>query len=85
VNVPAGTELKGLRLTRQSSQMGTERFDETKTPYGRRVLWSFFQQPSSAEPDSDVQAALDGYVAVTPLVASEYSHSAFEQLQKRVR
>ena len=85
VNVPAGTQFKGLKLARQSSEMGTERFDETRTPYGRRVLWSFFQQPASAEPDSDVQAALDGYVAVTPLIASEYSQAAFEALQKRIR
>src|SRR5690606_2560210 len=27
VNVPAGTELKGLKLARQSSQMGTERYE----------------------------------------------------------
>ena len=46
--------------------MGTERYDELRTPYGRPMLWSYFQQPTSAEPDSDVQAALDGYVAVTP-------------------
>jgi 5'-nucleotidase len=85
VNVPAGTELKGLKLARQSNQMGTERFDETRTPYGRRVFWSFFQQPSSAEPDSDVQAALDGYVAVTPLMASEFSQPAYDELQKRIR
>ena len=85
VNVPPGAEFKGLKLTRQSSQMGTERFDETRTPYGRRVLWSFFQQPASAEPDSDVQAALDGFVAVTPLMASEFSRPAFDDLQKRIR
>ena len=85
VNIPAGTEFKGMKLARQSNQMGTERFDETKTPYGRRTLWSFFIQPESAEPESDIQAALDGYVAVTPLVASEFSQSAFEELQKRIR
>lgn len=85
VNVPAGSDLKGLKLARQSSQMGTERFDEGHTPYGRRLFWSFFQQPTTAEPGSDVQAALDGYVAVTPLVASEFSEPAFNALQPRIR
>jgi 5'-nucleotidase len=85
VNVPAGAELKGLRLARQSSQMGTERFEESKTPYGRRMFWSFFEQPTTAEPGTDVQAALDGYVAVTPLQASEFSESAFEALKGRIR
>jgi 5'-nucleotidase len=85
VNVPAGAANKGLKLARQSATMGTERFDELRTPYGRPMLWSFFQQPTSAEPDSDVQATLDGYVAVTPLVASEFSPSAFELLKGRIK
>jgi 5'-nucleotidase len=85
VNVPAGNELKGLKLARQSSTMGTERFEESKTPYGRRVLWSLFVQPTTAEPGSDVQAALDGYVAVTPLVASEFSQRAFDELRSRIK
>ena len=85
VNVPAGAELKGLRLARQSSQMGMERFEEAKTPYGRPMFWSFFEQPTTAEPGSDVQATLDGYVAVTPLIASEFSESAFDELRKRIR
>lgn len=85
VNVPAGNELKGLKLARQSSQMGTERYEEARTPYGRRMYWSFFEQPTGAEPDSDVQAALDGYVSVTPLQASEFSPEAFELLKNRIR
>ena len=83
VNAPAGTELKGLRLATQSNQMGTERFDEARTPYGRRLFWSFFQQPTTAEPGSDVQAALDGYVAVTPLRASEFDDKSYEALKGR--
>lgn len=85
VNVPAGAAVKGLRLARQSRQMGTERFEEQKTPYGRRMFWSFFEQPTTAEPGTDVQAALDGYVAVTPLQAYEFSTEAFEQLKGRIR
>lgn len=83
VNVPAGTTNKGLKFARQSSQMGTERYDEAHTPYGRRLFWSFFIQPTTAEPGSDVQATLDGYVAVTPLRASEFDAEAFEKLKGR--
>ncbi len=83
VNAPAGTALKGLKLAPQSHQMGTERFDEARTPYGRRLFWSFFQQPTSGEPGSDVQTALDGYVAVTPLRASEFDDKAFDALRAR--
>jgi 5'-nucleotidase len=85
VNVPAGTGLKGLKLATQSRQFGRERFEESKTPYGRRLFWSFFEQPTAAEEGSDIQAALDGYVAVTPLVASEFSAEAFEKLKSVIR
>jgi 5'-nucleotidase len=83
VNVPAGPTNKGLKFARQSSQMGTEQFEEARTPYGRRLFWSFFVQPTTAEPGSDVQATLDGYVAVTPLRASEFDAEAFETLKGR--
>jgi 5'-nucleotidase len=85
INVPAGAEPKGLRLTRQSSQMGTERFEDARTPYGRPMFWGFFEQPTTAEPGSDVQATLDGYVAVTPLQASEFSGEAFDALKARLK
>jgi 5'-nucleotidase len=85
VNVPAGpADLhKGVKLVRQSSQMGMDRFEEAKTPYGRRLYWSFFQQPETAEPDTDVDAVLNGYIAVTPLVASEFQSEVLEKLQGR--
>ena len=83
VNAPAGTELKGLRLATQSNQMGTERFDEARTPYGRRLFWSFFQQPTTGEPGSDIHAVLEGYVAVTPLKASEFDDKSYESLKGR--
>jgi len=87
VNVPAGPAgaLKGLKLVRQSRRGGSERFDERRTPWGRRYFWSMFQQPTAAESDSDVQAALDGYVAVTPLVASEFDDRVFDGLKGRLR
>lgn len=85
VNVPAGPAegLKGLRLVRQSARMGVDRFEEAKTPYGRRLYWGLFVQPETAEPDTDVQALLDGYVAVTPLVASEFRSEVLEKLKGR--
>jgi 5'-nucleotidase len=85
VNVPAGPaeRIKGLRFTRQSARAGTERYDEQRTPYGRRVFWSFFVQPQGGEPGTDIEAALEGYVAVTPLVASEFDTRDFDALRAR--
>jgi 5'-nucleotidase len=85
VNVPAGVLAagKGLKLARQSRAMGTQQFEESRTPSGRRLFWSVFRQPTTAEPGTDVQAALDGFVAVTPLRASEFDAAAFDVLGKR--
>jgi 5'-nucleotidase len=87
VSVPAGEAglLKGLRLTRQSRLMGTDRYDEQKTPYGRRLFWNFFAQPSTDEDGTDVWAVMQGYVAVTPLRASEFDERAYETLRAVVR
>jgi len=85
VNVPAGPaeRHKGTRLVGQSQQMGMDRFEEARTPYGRRLYWGMFVQPDTAEPETDVRAVLDGYVAVTPLVASEFRSEVLEKLKGR--
>lgn len=86
VSVPRGTaaEIKGLKLARQSRMMGSERFEESKTASGRRLFWPVFEQPTSAEPGSDIQIVLDGYVAITPLRAYEGDDAALAALEKQV-
>lgn len=83
VNVPKGATTRGLRFARQSSQMGIETYKEDHTAYGRRLFWGRFEQPSGAEPGTDVRATLDGYVAVTPLVASEFDAQHYDELGAR--
>jgi 5'-nucleotidase len=85
VSVPMGPSesMKGLRLARQSRMMGSERFEESRTASGRRLFWPVFEQPTTAETGSDIQAVLDGYVAVTPLRAYEGDEAALDSLRTR--
>lgn len=82
VNVPAGdaNSFKGIRLARQSDQTGRERFEEQKTPYGRRYFWSVWDEPTGDVEGSDVWAVEHGYVAVVPLKVGEFDRSAFDRM-----
>ena len=79
VNVPVGSveELKGIQVTRQSMQTGKERFEEQKTPYGRRYFWSVWSEPTGDVEGTDVWAVEHGYVAVVPLKAGEFDQETF--------
>ncbi|MCM3881081.1 MAG: 5'/3'-nucleotidase SurE [Vicinamibacterales bacterium] len=85
VAVPAGARqsFKGVRLTRQSALSGVERFDERKTPYGRRYFWDVYTDadPANAEAGTDVSAVSQGYVAVTPMRVGEFSDEELERLK----
>lgn len=82
VNVPPGTldELRGLRATTQSAQGGTERFEEQRTPRGRRYFWTIYREPERDVEGTDVWAVSERYVAITPLRVGEFDRRTFEAL-----
>lgn len=86
VNVPAGAgiAMRGLRLTTQSTSSGEERFEEQKSPTGRRLFWSVWKEPTGGPEGTDVWATEHGYVAVTPLRAGEFDAPAFEALKGKL-
>lgn len=79
VNVPVGSldALKGIQVARQSLQTGQERYEEQKTPYGRRYFWSVWHEPTGDVEGTDVWAVEHGYVAVVPLKAGEFDQDTF--------
>ena len=83
VNVPPGaaTAIKGLSVTRQSAQSGEERFEEQRTPAGRRMLWSIWKDPTGDVEGTDVWATEHGYAAITPLHANEFDLKTYEAWQ----
>ncbi len=80
VNIPAGTaeDLKGIRLTRQSLLSGKERFEEQKTPAGRRYFWSVWEEPAGDREGTDVWATEHGYVSVVPMKIGEFDQATFD-------
>jgi 5'-nucleotidase len=86
VNVPAGGAgtIKGIQLTRQSRLTGTERFEEQKTPSGRRFFWSVWNEPAGDVEGSDVWAVEHGFAAVTPLVAEEFDPATYAAWKAKV-
>jgi 5'-nucleotidase len=83
VNIPRGTAgaIKGIQLTRQSGLTGIERFEEQRTPQGRRYFWSVWNEPTGDVEGTDVWALEHGYAAVTPLRATEFDARTYEAWQ----
>ena len=86
VNVPAGpaASIKGIQVTRQSAQYGTERFEEQHSPSGRRLFWSVWKEPTGDSEGTDVWATEHGYAAVTPLRTGEFDQATYDTWRARV-
>lgn len=86
VNVPAGpaATIKGIQLTRQSALSGEERFEEQRSPAGRRMFWSIWKEPTGDVEGTDVWATEHGFAAVTPLRAGEFDAKTYDAWRARV-
>lgn len=85
VNVPSGTP-KGMRVTTQSMETGHESWVEHTNPRGRRYFWNDFREPETdTDLTSDVTAVAQGWVAVTPLHATEYDRATANRLKALVK
>jgi 5'-nucleotidase len=84
VNVPPGpqTAIKGVRVTRQSAQSGEERFEEQRSPTGRRMFWSIWKDPTGDVEGTDVWATDHGFAAITPLRAGEFDTKTYEAWER---
>ena len=87
VNIPAGpaNAIKGIQLTRQSRLTGVERFEEQRSPRGRRYFWSVWNEPTGDVESTDVWALEHGYVAVTPLRATEFDSTTYDRWKGTIR
>lgn len=87
VNIPAGprTAIKGIQLTRQSALTGVERFEDQRSPRGRRYFWSVWNEPTGDSEGTDVWALEHGYAAVTPLRATEFDSTTYAAWRGTIR
>ena len=69
VNIPALDDRppRGIRVVRQSTQVMHERFEKADDPHGRTYFWLTGEFGDDGEPDTDLRALSEGYVAITPL------------------
>jgi 5'-nucleotidase len=69
VNIPALDNglPRGVRVVRQSTQPMDERFVKATDPRGRTYFWLTGGFADQGQPDTDLRAVSEGYVAVTPL------------------
>ena len=70
INVPdlPKSEIKGVKITRQSCLVYDESFEKRTDPRGGNYYWITGRMDASrCEPDSDIAALIDGYISITPL------------------
>jgi len=66
VNIPASA-IKGIRVVPHSLRAGANAYERQQSPRGDVYFWNVWTEPVDPEPQTDVAAITDGYVAVTPL------------------
>jgi 5'-nucleotidase len=76
INVPEhGT--KGFKACSLSNQMINLGYERRKSPRGKMYFWvADTIRPEQPEPDSDMAAVMEGYVAVTPVLGLDRTDHA---------
>jgi 5'-nucleotidase len=79
VNLPpvAGSEIKGIRVTKLGRRVYSGSLSKMKDPWGRDIYWIGGGTSSwSGGEDSDFRAVAEGYISITPLHVdlTQYDH-----------
>jgi 5'-nucleotidase len=83
VNVPAGSELKGIEVTRQASARWEEEFSPRTDPFGRTYYWLTGRFVNLDDTTDNDLAAIDrGFVSVTPLRLDLTAYDHIETLKR---
>jgi len=85
VNVPAvaRSEIRGVKVTRQSDVVLEDRYEERRDPRGRRYFWLAAERvrpPSQMDKSNDVAALGERYISVTPVHYDLTAHFARPEL-----
>ncbi len=69
VNYPALPEdqVKGEKIVSLSLEVSRSLYVKGKMPNGQGYFWQSYQPASGGEPETDLWALLEGYIAITPL------------------
>ena len=83
VNIPAGNNIKGIKICRQAKGRWVEEFVEREDPRKQKYYWltGFFQNLEPNATDTDEYALKNGYVSVVPCNLDITDYSAIGQLR----
>ncbi|MBQ1224645.1 MAG: 5'/3'-nucleotidase SurE [Alistipes sp.] len=82
-NIPC-SEIKGIKLARQTRGFWREEFFERTDPHNRKYFWltGGFENAEPEAQDSDEWALANGYVSVVPVQVDMTAYHQMEQLKK---
>lgn len=84
LNVPSGSEYKGIKVTRQGQRLWENAIKETQDPWGRARYWIGGGTPVRDERrDTDVKAIHEGYASVTPIHLDLTNHASIQCLKEK--
>lgn len=80
VNIPMGEPL-GIRVAPMSLDLGTQQYEERRSPRGLRYVWDSWAAPDSASDGTDLDWFGRGYVTVTPLALDQTDRARLVPLE----
>lgn len=87
VNVPSipSSEIKGMKLCRQSMGNWQQEFEKRKDPMGRTYYWltGYFSNSEPDATDTDEWAMANGYVSVVPISADMTAYGFIDNLKDK--
>lgn len=84
LNVPSGTNYKGVRVTRQGQRLWENAIQETRDPWGRACYWIGGGTPvRDTGHNTDVLAIQEGYASITPIHLDLTNHASIKCLREK--
>lgn len=82
INAPDGPldQVRGTKITRQSFKNISNRFDKRQDPKNRSYFWYSGQEIDQNDPDTDLNAVLNGYMSITPIRCDVTDYAAMAEL-----
>ncbi|CCK79469.1 5'/3'-nucleotidase SurE [Desulfobacula toluolica] len=74
-------EVRGVKITRQSSNNLSKQFDKRVDPKNRSYYWYGRIDQVADEPDSDITAILQNYISITPVQCDITNYSVLSELE----
>jgi 5'-nucleotidase len=85
VNIPNinSSQLKGIKVVRQTKGNWVERFEERQDPYGRNYYWltGEFVNFETEAVDTDEWALANGFISIVPTQADLTAHQTIKHLK----